>query len=302
MILHELPIARDVTRSTFRDYMSSPTTPLVIRGAMGDWPAMQVWNFDFFAERFGEYPVTAMAPQLPMFAKWSVETTLKDYLAYLKAPETVEIRGDWKAGDAQTLKASGLTLYAGGFCPTTVDDDRARLIFDYAPPLPDFIESKLAEVPIDIREEFLGVQAHHFVFMSTTGALTPLHFDFWNTHAFLAQVTGRKWAALFPPSYAALVQAPENGNVRAMLDNPAYEHVTGWAGTLEPGDMLILPSQWLHYVETLTPSITYSANWIDETNWQAYAPMARDTIQRRGDKKSLDRLLHRLARPETAMT
>jgi ribosomal protein L16 Arg81 hydroxylase len=57
--------------------------------------------------------------------------------------------------------------------------------------------------------------------------------------------------------------------------DPPYDSLEGWRVELTPGDLLIIPSQWLHYVETLETSLTYSAAWIDETNWERYVEEAK---------------------------
>ena len=66
-----------------------------------------------------------------------------------------------------------------------------------------------------------------------------------------------------------------------MREKPEYANIEGWTATLQPGDFLVIPSRWLHYVETLEPSITYSADWIDGSNWHAYVAMATEALAAR---------------------
>jgi hypothetical protein len=48
--------------------------------------------------------------------------------------------------------------------------------------------------------------------------------------------------------------------------------------------MLIIPSGWLHYVETIETSLTYSADWIDANNWRAYVRDAAEALRRKGER------------------
>jgi ribosomal protein L16 Arg81 hydroxylase len=67
--------------------------------------------------------------------------------------------------------------------------------------------------------------------------------------------------------------------VRKLMADPTYHNVPGWRVELTPGDILIIPSQWLHYVETIETSLTYSGAWIDGSNWDAYVRQAREVLE-----------------------
>ena len=104
-------------------------------------------------------------------------------------------------------------------------------------------------------------------FMSATGSRTPLHFDTLCTHNLFFQIHGRKRFILIPPSQrrycymqgwrwsAVDASAPDERR------HPLFRQATPSVVELEPGDMLFMPSETLHEVVTLTPSISFNIDW-----------------------------------------
>jgi hypothetical protein len=272
---------RTMSRLEFAAYMRHPEAPVVITDAMDDWPAMKRWSLDFFADRFPDYPVQAHAPQFAEFAICSVTTTLARYIDYLRDPSCGHIEGTWNKGDRATLLRSGLTLYAGNFNPAHPICGNRDLVFEDVPALPDFVECWRCLLDPAFNRECEAVQSHYYVYLSAPGAMTPLHDDFWSTHAFLAQIVGRKEAFLFAPGDVCRLYGRCAGDVRAMMQDPQCADIEGWRATLCPGEMLVLPAKWLHYVETLEPSITYSVDWIDAGNWRNYLAQAVQAVEQR---------------------
>jgi hypothetical protein len=244
---------------------------------MDEWPAMRTWSLEFFANEFADFPITAYAPQFSAFAICAVQTTVASYVAYLRNPADAMIDGTWLAGDPDVLKSSALTLYAGNFNPADPELGNRNLVFRDAP-LPPFIDSLMCRLSPAFRDACERRQSHYYVYLSVPGGVTPLHQDFWKTHTFLAQITGRKEAILFPSDLAETLYRESTGDVRKMMTDPSYDSVAGWRVELTPGDMLIIPSQWLHYVETIETSLTYSAAWIDGSNWRSYVRDATETL------------------------
>ncbi len=119
-------------------------------------------------------------------------------------------------------------------------------------------------------------------FVGGGGARYPfIHQDILGTHAWLAQVAGRKrywmWSPNARPGRGALdpgdkelVGYGRNGWNRVDgetdLRSAFPDDEPGFA-TLEPGDVIFIPSMWWHTVETLQPSINLSGNWFNKSNW-----------------------------------
>jgi hypothetical protein len=270
MRFRDIDKMQTLSRLEFAAYMRQPTAPLILTGAMRDWPAMEEWSLEFFGTAFSRYPIVARAPQSSTVAVCSVKTTVGHYVDYLCNPANRHIQGQWIKGDPDILANCGWTLYAGGFNPAHPILGNRELLFKYVPSLPDFIDCWRSRLDPNFCNECELARSHYFVYLSAPGGVTPLHHDFWSTHAFLAQIVGRKEAFLFSPASIPLLYSELTRNVRKMMDDPKFADVEGWRAILSPGDMLILPSRWPHYVETLETSITYSADWIDSSNWRTY--------------------------------
>jgi hypothetical protein len=110
------------------------------------------------------------------------------------------------------------------------------------------------------------------LFISGRGACTRLHRDPWTTAAVLCQFHGEKELVMYEPSQAAhLMKGREFADIRRPdprafpcmhLTRPSYEDV------LRPGEVLFIPSQWLHHVNSLTDSISVTWNFVHASGQQ----------------------------------
>jgi hypothetical protein len=104
-------------------------------------------------------------------------------------------------------------------------------------------------------------------FMSGEGSVTPLHFDTLCTHNLFVQVYGEKKFILISPDQKGKCalhswrwsgvdpSLPDTRQRNGSLPIETAEVVVG------PGDMLYIPSETLHQVHTLTPSISFNIDW-----------------------------------------
>ncbi|WP_460154482.1 cupin-like domain-containing protein [Pseudomonas sp. S3_G06] len=282
MILNSIPRVISVSRRKLSAYLAEPEWPLIVTRGMDCWPAMQRWDLDYFASRFSDFPIIAFAPQFEELANWGVRTDLRAYAAYLRNPSKAEIDGVWIKGDPRSFKESGQILYSGNFNPANLRYGQPDNIFRDVPEMPGFIDSWLPLLDQRFVETCRRIQPHFFVYLSAPGAWTPLHADFWDTHAFLAQICGSKRAYLFHPNHTDLLMSDSTRDVRLMCCDEQYASIEGWVTELHRGDLLIIPSRWLHFVETLEFSITYSADWVDAVNWRSYVTYGNAVLQQRG--------------------
>ncbi|XP_078485638.1 HSPB1-associated protein 1 [Ciona intestinalis] len=108
------------------------------------------------------------------------------------------------------------------------------------------------------------------IWIGSQGAHTVCHYDTYGYNLVL-QVQGRKRWTLFPPSdsqhlYPTRIPYEESSVFSKVdLQHPGLEEHESFTSchphviTLEPGDMLLVPQHWWHYVENLGTSISVNA-------------------------------------------
>ncbi|GAB0099789.1 HSPB1-associated protein 1 [Sergentomyia squamirostris] len=135
----------------------------------------------------------------------------------------------------------------------------------------------LGDLPEEIGREidftpmgFPEIQSDITMWLGSQGAHTPCHKDSYGRNI-VVQIFGRKRWILFSPEVDLKpTRCPyeessiySNLNFFSPEDWSDFKEVTQDAHifTLEPGDVLIVPPKWWHYVENLEPALTLNA-WI----------------------------------------
>lgn len=248
--------------------------PCLVRGFVKQWPAAQSWtSFEYLTQRFGEIPVTAGAPQFVTHKDsihCQVMTTFSKYLQYLETPERIDtlFNDEWIKGDLQTFKKLGLPLYCGNM--QFVRHSKDTVFNELQPIVPEPLESWNSEIPY-----FYQSGNHLWLYVSNTGALTPLHQDNNAVIAYLAQLAGHKSAILYPPQHHKHYFNPDVGYMDPLTpskdDFPTWQKAQPWIGDLHPGDLLIWGQRWAHHVITHARSVTVSFDFVNANNLAAYA-------------------------------
>jgi hypothetical protein len=116
--------------------------------------------------------------------------------------------------------------------------------------------------------EWTSNREYSAVFIGPAGSLSALHRDYWNTHAYLSQIRGRKRAMLFSPEDSVFLYGgqvdPEQPDFERF---PLFDCATAYECIIEPGDTLLIPANWLHHVRGLEKSITVSRNFFNDSNF-----------------------------------
>ncbi|MGW0434342.1 cupin-like domain-containing protein [Micromonospora sp. NPDC003197] len=119
--------------------------------------------------------------------------------------------------------------------------------------------------------------------LGPAGTVTGLHHD--NMNILLCQVMGRKHVRLVP-SYQRARVYPRGGTYSHVdaaqpdLDqHPAYGQATVLEGVLQPGDALLVPAGWWHWVRALDVSATVSLHHfqVPAGNHYLHPPLVGDT-------------------------
>lgn len=203
------------------------STPLRLRGVL-DWPALD-WSLDELIARHGHMPLR------------------HDSVA--GRPETLgRFLGSWRSAAAAAEKP-----YSAG-CPLSA---QLAALF----PFPLFAAGAYHPVA----QLWAGVRREHTL-------VTPLHCDI--AASFLAQVHGRKRLWLYAPSQRDLLYPIDGFNTYqpCCVDaaQPDLERFPRFAQarpievTLEPGDLLVIPTGWYHCVWALDDVISVS-RFMDDT-------------------------------------
>ncbi|KAL3701929.1 hypothetical protein R1sor_019951 [Riccia sorocarpa] len=223
---------------TFAREFFGPGQPVVITGAMADWPAKSRWKDIQYLRRIaGNRTVPVEIGEHYLAAGWKQELmTVGELLNRICSP------------DIDSTNRPYLAQYS---------------LFEQIPEL-----NKDIVVPDHCGlggGEMKSINA----WFGPAGTVTPLHQD--PHHNILAQVVGQKYVRLYSPSYSSqLYPFPEfmlRNSSQVDLDRPDFmkfpdfENLRGMEFILEEGDMLYIPPKWWHYVKALSPSFSVSFWW-----------------------------------------
>jgi hypothetical protein len=258
-------------------YLTGSGRPVIVTDELNTWPARSKWNFEFFKSRYGSDSVVAAVWPGNKYVKM---IKLEDYISYVQAPNN-RVKGLWIDPETKfprpepTEPLPGpLYLYAWrGFIqhPELLDDihQSPRFVEDWFPLLPPALRKVL-----DVATQYFSVG----LLIGPEGSKSNLHQDFLHSHAYLAQIAGRKRCVLFSPEDSPALYEGRVDPDRPELDQfPLYRNATAYECVLEPGEMLFMPWLWWHQVVALESSITVNYNFFNRVNFAAYIT---DLLQR----------------------
>jgi lysine-specific demethylase 8 len=211
--------------------------PMRVRGALSRWQAIGRWSPQQLSARFGERRVPAYQMQRGQIVLDRdrgfriVEVSLREYVDHVLSGEPPR-------------------LYL-----------RARL--------PEVLPDLLGEVETPVYCE-RGLLLRRNLWFSGSGSVTSLHFDL--PYNLVAQVHGTKRFILFPQGQRRHLAAhlPWSSTPHlARLDPefpdleryPEAASARGYSCTLEPGDLLFIPSRCWHYARSIEPSVSVNFWW-----------------------------------------
>jgi len=117
------------------------------------------------------------------------------------------------------------------------------------------------------------------VFIGPKGSIQNLHQDMWGTFFWMAQLAGRKRWILFAPDQRGFLYEPSDrlatGSTRPPVqpDKPDLERyplfvkAQGFECTCGPGDLIIVPRDWFHWVQSLDPTVSLTHNYMGPGNF-----------------------------------
>ncbi len=219
-----------------RALLASPGAPALFKGYAKHWRACGRWTWDFLREALGQD-----------------ELVVGDNIGGTKRGKKVLLAGfiDWILGGAgPESEPRWYTLQYSPFAK------HPELLEDFA--FPEFCRTLLDfRSPAD-KEWYL--KKFGWLFIGPAGTETLPHTDLFSTHAWLAQIIGRKCVSLHGPAGEKARSAVKRAD-------------------LEPGDVLLVPAGQVHSARSLEPSVTLSFNFVNHTNLSAFLDAIADDPQ-----------------------
>ena len=264
-------------------YLSGVGEPVIVTETSSFLPK---WSLDSLAARFPEEIV--MANDKAPLCEWdapgmrSVSVTLREYAAYARSPEDTSLGG----------KSNGV-WYVNSWAPFS--KHRETLLKDWS--YPPFIEDSLAHDTSQYVEGHGQLIDYSKLFCGVPGCRTRLHFDNLQTHAWLAQIQGRKQFLLFSPADSEKLRLhhweeasydgeglrrsfdPKDGMPDKSIYEDLVQKTTPFLCIVEPGELIVIPRNWWHYALCLDVCVTLMRNFANSTN----ADHFRQAITRSND-------------------
>jgi hypothetical protein len=263
--------ASGLTPAVFHQrFLSGSGKPVILTDAMNTWKASSKWTFDFFKARYGSERVVP--------AIWPGDKYLKvmqfgDYIESLDDPQghtpgfyidlATKLPCDAPKESPETpLYLTGWKAF--NLHPELLEDVELspRFAEDWLPLLPPEFRKVLEETTKYLSGGFL---------IGPAGSVATLHADILHTHAYLAQIAGKKRCVLFSPDDSGyLYEGRVDPHHPDLEEFPLFRQAVAYDCTLKPGELLFMPADWWHYVVALEKSITVSYNFFNEVNFGTY--------------------------------
>lgn len=230
----EVPRIGVPSRKEFVNRFVSMNRPVILQGAMEQWPAYQKWDLDYFNETHGDALVSIQDgrdsdPQYERNQKYlRSECRFSDFIARLK---TTDSSNDFY------MTAGNMGNHRGALAKIFADSDN-----------------------VNIGDGYLQGPAEGSLWIGPKGTITPLHFDMVNN--LFCQIRGRKRVRLVPSW--SLPWVYNDYHVYSDVDaadpdfevHPLFKNVTVFDFVVNPGEILFIPVGWWHHLVSLDVSIS----------------------------------------------
>jgi ribosomal protein L16 Arg81 hydroxylase len=232
----EIETRQDLTPEIFfNEYVGK--RPVVIRGLIKNWRAIELWNEDYFLSLAGEEKIRVKVGTIN--ERKSKLVFLRDYIHKLLKTEHGPDEKDEYLHDVPL--------------PTILDSLR----FDMEP------------FPISYVARWYQYKwwRNLFFFYGKAGSLTPMHFDNLGTHNLFFHVRGRKRFIIIPSSQHKYCYMEKYSWSQVDVEQPnfakypLFKKATPTEITLLPGDVLYMPPFTLHQVRSIDLCMSMNMDW-----------------------------------------
>lgn len=238
--LRSIPRRQKLSAEVFRDEHYAANWPVVLAGAIADWPAVRLWTPDYLKRKVGARPVEVQARRN---ADADYERRMADHRAVMSFDAFID-----QVTESVAANDTYLTAY---------NSAANREAFGLLVPDLGFLDAFLT------RE---ADEPHGMPWIGGAGSFTPLHHDL--TNNLLLQVRGRKTVLMAAPGETPRLYNDHHvySRVRDLTEPGIVERFPKLDGlrvhrlTLEPGDALFIPLGWWHQVtaQDFSVSVTHT--------------------------------------------
>ena len=245
-----IPRADRLSLSDFSQRFFRPRTPVIIKGMLEPWPALQLWRDEAYLRRVMGHrlvPVETGRSYLDAGAGQRLMTVN----AFLDCCSRVA------GGEGEGAGGGG-----GGACVYLAQHQLVEqvpaLAKDFS--IPDYTALSDDDDDDDEEEEEDENGVVVQCWLGPPCTLTPLHFD--TSHNLLAQVAGHKYVRLYAPDQTPRLYPMDgamrnNSKVDLLLQLhapddssfPLAREAVFCDAVLAPGDLLFVPRGWWHFVQ-----------------------------------------------------
>lgn len=232
--LNTQPVERvkSISSEDFINHYVKPQKPVVIEHLIEDWPARDLWTFDYFKSIVGDLEVP-LYDSRPITSKYKYnepqsKMRFKDYINILQSK------------------------------PTDLRVFLFNLIKE-RPVLQDHI--KVPDVGLKI------LKSLPFLFIGGQGSKVFMHYDIDLANILHIHLQGEKQCLIFPPSETKyLYKVPNSLKTNDHIDftNPDFErypalaYAKGYTADLSPGETLYMPEGYWHHMHYKTAGFSIS--------------------------------------------
>lgn len=223
-----------------------------------------------FKSRYGSENIVASVWSNDNFRKI---IKFRDYIDYLDAPSE-KSQGFWidsvtKFPVEEPPELAGKPLYLTSWRGFIIH----RELLDDVKLSPSFVEDWFPLLPQGFRDALDNATRYYSagILIGPPGSQAILHQDYLHSHAYLAQIRGRKRCLLFSPEDSTnLYEGKVDPDHPDMAKFPLFRNATAFECLLEPGELLFIPFTWWHHVVAVEKSITVNYNFFNRVNFRAY--------------------------------
>lgn len=238
-LVRQIPETEPPSRADFFRLYVKRSRPVVLKGAIRDWPAVGKWSPRYLREAFGARQVPVAETNADghfydakngfRYAQWKVS----DYVA---------------AAEGERPAAQYMSFPVSQFVPELLGDIRMPVYCDQSG------------------------WSHSRFWFAGPGTVTPMHRDL--PENLYALVAGRKRFLFFDRretrnmySHSLFSKVPNESRVdpeKPDLESfPRFQRATRYECIVEAGDLLYIPSLWWHHATALETSLSINLWWAD---------------------------------------